>query len=42
MFVKLVYVMTVDKNVDVGRRRGVTVDGDDCGWLCVMKEVLGV
>ena len=40
-FVK--YVMIVDKEVRVvvGWRRGVMVD-DDCGWLCVLKEVFGV
>ena len=41
-FVK--YVMIVDKDVRVvvGWRRGVMVDGDDCRWLCVLKELLGV
>ena len=40
-FVK--YVMIVDKEVRVvvGWRRGVMVD-DDCGWLCVLKEVFSV
>ena len=35
--------MIVDKEVRVvvGWRRGVMVD-DDCGWLCVLKEVSGV
>ena len=28
--------------VVVGWRRGVVVDSDDCGWLCALKEVLGV
>ena len=39
-FVK--YVMIVDKDVRVvvRWRRGVMVD--DCGWLYVLKEVLGV
>ena len=23
-------------------RRSVLIDGDDYGWLCVLKEVLGV
>ena len=37
-------VMIVDKDVRVvvAWRRGGVVDGDDCGWLCVLKEVLGV
>ena len=34
--------MIVDKDVkvDVGWRQGIVVDGDDCGWLYVLKEVL--
>ena len=39
----LKFVRIVDKEVRVvvGWRRGVMVDGD-CGWLCVLKKVLGV
>ena len=29
-----------DVRVVVGWRRGGVVD--DCGWLCVLKEILGV
>ena len=38
-FVK--YVRIVDKDI-VGWRQGVVVGGDDCGWWCVLKEVLDV
>ena len=36
------YIMIVDKDVRVvfGWRQGVVVDGCDCGWFCVLKEVL--
>ena len=36
------YCVLKDVRVVVGWRRGVMVDGDDCGWWCVLKEVLGV
>ena len=29
--------MIVDKDV-VGWRRGLMVDGDDCGWWCVLRS----
>ena len=34
--------MIVDKDVRVvvGWRQGVVVDGDNCGWFCVLKVVL--
>ena len=34
-------LMIVDRDIRVivGWRQGVVVDGDDCGWLSVLKEV---
>ena len=39
-FVKYSMIMDKDVSVVVGWRQGVVVDGDDCGWFCVLKEVL--
>ena len=41
----LCFVKYVLMNVRVAvgwSRRSVVVDGDNYGWLCVLKEVLGV
>ena len=39
VFVKFVMIVDKDVRVVVGWRRDVI---DDRGWLCVLKEVLGV
>ena len=40
-FVKYVMIVNKDVRVVAGRRRGVVVGGDDCGWLCVLKSSMG-
>ena len=38
-FVKYLMIVDKDVRVAVGWRQGVVVDGGDCGWFCMLKEV---